>query len=333
MEKILTVSIAAYNVADFLRTTLESCVVPEIMDALEVLIVNDGSKDETADIALEYQTKYPDTFRLINKENGGYGSTVNYSMKEARGKYFKLLDGDDWFEAEGLKKLVFFLRDCKADLVLSGRAEVYENGERNASKNIWQEKYGKLYDGKAVDLEDLEPFVYGIWVATYRTDILKLHPFKMPEKQLYTDRVFICCPIPWIRTVAFQNYIVYCYRFGHEGQSVSTENRIRHSKEAISGFEYIIDYYKEQKSLKPINREFLNLRIAKYYNNVLQTILMLPPSIKCQNEIKRLDREIKKVSEDLFVCCGQHNKMLSKFRKYTYGLYWLRKLKKVKNWY
>ena len=80
MEKILSVSIASYNVEKFIRKALDSCCVPEIMDRLEVLVVNDGSTDCTLEIAREYETQYPQTFRVIDKKNGGYGSTVNASI-------------------------------------------------------------------------------------------------------------------------------------------------------------------------------------------------------------------------------------------------------------
>ena len=84
-EKLLTVSIAAYNVEQYLRQALESLVVPEVMDEIEVLIVNDGSTDTTSAIGHEFEKKYPETFRVIDKENGGYGTTVNRSVSEARG--------------------------------------------------------------------------------------------------------------------------------------------------------------------------------------------------------------------------------------------------------
>ena len=100
MKKILSVSIASYNVEKILSQTLDSCLVPEIMDKLEVIVVNDGSKDGTAAVAEEYVKKAPETFVLINKENGGYGSTVNAGIQAATGKYFRLLDGDDWFDKQ-----------------------------------------------------------------------------------------------------------------------------------------------------------------------------------------------------------------------------------------
>ena len=90
-EKILTVTIPSYNVEAYLEDCLESFVNSEVMDDIEVLIVNDGSSDNTAKIAQRYADKYENTFRLINKENGGHGSTINTGVREAKGKYFKVV--------------------------------------------------------------------------------------------------------------------------------------------------------------------------------------------------------------------------------------------------
>ena len=71
MEKILTIVIPTYNMQDYLRRCLDSLIVPEEqMQRLEVLVVNDGSEDNSSAIAHEYQDKYPDTFRVVDKENG-----------------------------------------------------------------------------------------------------------------------------------------------------------------------------------------------------------------------------------------------------------------------
>ena len=106
MGKILTISVAAYNVENYIRDTLESLVIPELLDDLEIFIIDDGGTDKTLAIAKEYELKYPNTFHAIHKSNGGYGTTVNWSIKNATGKYIKLVDGDDWIDANGLKALV-----------------------------------------------------------------------------------------------------------------------------------------------------------------------------------------------------------------------------------
>ena len=126
MEKILSVSIASYNVEKFIRKALDSCCIPEIMDRLEVLVVNDGSTDSTLQIAREYEQQYPQTFRVIDKKNGGYGSTVNASIKAATGRYFRLLDGDDWFDREGLIGFIEELSEAQEDMIIAQFKRVFE---------------------------------------------------------------------------------------------------------------------------------------------------------------------------------------------------------------
>ena len=118
-EKILTVTIPSYNVEAYLEDCLESFVNSEVMDDIEVLIVNDGSSDNTVKIAQRYVDKYENTFRLINKENGGHGSTINTGVREAKGKYFKVVDGDDWVDTRSFIHLVKVLKESDADIVAS----------------------------------------------------------------------------------------------------------------------------------------------------------------------------------------------------------------------
>ncbi len=120
MEKILTIVIPTYNMQDYLRRCLDSLIVPEEqMKHLEVLVVNDGSKDNSSAIAHEYQNKYPDTFRVIDKDNGHYGSCVNAALKIATGKYFRLVDADDWVNTSGLIKLIDLLSVHDEDAVFT----------------------------------------------------------------------------------------------------------------------------------------------------------------------------------------------------------------------
>ena len=130
MDKILSIIIPTYNMEKYLRKCLESLVVSEEnLKCLEVLVVNDGSKDSSSLIAHEYETKYPQTFRVIDKENGNYGSCVNRGLKEAKGKYIKLLDSDDSFVNETFDEFVHFLMTEDADLFINDYCIVDANGE------------------------------------------------------------------------------------------------------------------------------------------------------------------------------------------------------------
>ena len=134
MGKILTISIAAFDSADTIKETLDSLIDSDVLDELEIIVVNDGSIDETGQIVEEYVAKYPQSISLVNKENGGWGSTVNESSKIATSKYFKLLDSDDNFETANLTEFVEYLKECETDIVLTDFDYVYPNKTETVKK-------------------------------------------------------------------------------------------------------------------------------------------------------------------------------------------------------
>ena len=127
MEKLLTVVVPVYKVEKYINKCLDSLIVSdEQMNLLEVIVVNDGTPDNSAIMAKEYERKYPNTFRVIDKENGGHGSAWNRGVVEAKGKYIKFLDSDDWFDDNDFPKLINRLKDCTADVVLCNLEKHYQ---------------------------------------------------------------------------------------------------------------------------------------------------------------------------------------------------------------
>lgn len=125
MEKLLTIVIPVYKVERYIRKCQDSLIVSDdLMGQLEVLVINDGTPDRSAEIAKEFEKKYPSVFRVIDKENGNYGSCINRGLKEARGKYIRICDGDDSYDSVALCKLLKILErtgfvGC-ADIVACG---------------------------------------------------------------------------------------------------------------------------------------------------------------------------------------------------------------------
>ena len=119
MKKILSISVAAYNAENWLNRCIDSMVIPEILELIEIIIVNDGSSDKTLEIAKQYESLYPQSIVVINKDNGGHGSTINVAKKIAKGKYFKVVDADDWVNRDGFIALVNRLVSIKKDIVFS----------------------------------------------------------------------------------------------------------------------------------------------------------------------------------------------------------------------
>ena len=118
MQKLLSIVIPVYKVEPYINKCLDSLVLaPELMEKLEVIIVNDGTPDNSAEMSREYVKRYPKTFRQIDKENGGHGSAWNVGLKEASGKYLRFLDSDDWFT--NLDRLLTDLEECETDIVFN----------------------------------------------------------------------------------------------------------------------------------------------------------------------------------------------------------------------
>ena len=136
MEKVLTVVIPSFNVEKYLRQTLESLRNEEILEDVEVLIVDDGSTDGTAKIGKEYEKRYPQTYRVISKTNGGHGSTINCGIEQSRGTFFKVVDGDDWVNTEALIEVVRRLKTCGADYVVTDYCEVNDKTKEQVRKQF-----------------------------------------------------------------------------------------------------------------------------------------------------------------------------------------------------
>ncbi|WP_158407638.1 glycosyltransferase family 2 protein [Berryella intestinalis] len=226
--KLLTVSVAAYNVEKYLDEALRSCVVAN-MDALEVIIVDDGSEDKTSEVAREFVNRYPGTFVLIKKENGGYGSTFNASLKVARGKYFRYLDGDDWFDAGELEAYLAILSRNDSDVVYSPYVRVYESdGSSELIRDLRVDGEGVYY---LSDLKIHRPLA--ACSLAYRTLYLREISFHMTEQCFYTDLEFCYIPFAFANSIYVSDCPLYRYRIGRNGQSISVEGIRSHYKDIL----------------------------------------------------------------------------------------------------
>ena len=319
MRKILTVSVAAYNVELFLQKTLESCVIPEILDDIEVLIENDGSTDQTAEIATSFVEKYPDSFRLINKENGGYGTTINRSIQEASGKYFKLLDGDDWFDKDGLKKLITFLKTSEADLILNRYYYVKDGTwETTLCDTFWEK-----YEGQSLPLDKIDcELPIGIWNTTVKTELIRKSSYLLPEHTLYTDQLFIIRLLPYISNITFSKMPVYCYRIGRDGQSVTKEARIKHYKEMLFVFKEGLQLYINSENRDEHNLKVLCSRNGMYYYRTVCTLLLMKGTKEHYKELLALRDYCRNNAIDVYQNAFRISKKLKLLHYTNYLAYW-----------
>ncbi len=275
MAPLLTIVVPAYNVAAYLSRGLSSYDDERFVGLLEVIVVNDGSTDETPRIALDFVERRPQVFRLISQENGGHGAAVNTGIENATGKYFRIVDGDDWVSTDGLADLLTNLAATESDLVIDVKQEVdLSTGKTQlfpipplvpfATEMPFVEVCG---------LHDLAPFMM-IHTLTVRTDYLRELRIHLLEHTYYEDLEYVLKTIIQASTVAFLNINVYQYLVGNAGQSVADDNYVKHWDDHSRVTEELLAYYEALLPTldRPRQRYFayrLTLLINTHYNIAL----------------------------------------------------------------
>ena len=164
MDKILTIIIPVYNVEQYIRQCLDSVILDEEqMKWLEVIIVNDGTPDQSGIIAHEYESKYPQSIKVIDKENGGHGSAWNVGLKYAKGKYIRFLDSDDWLS--NLSSFIEELRNRDEDLVIT---HIFKYDVRNHSSTVFETgttQYHKVFSTSSFSVKEInnDYYIYNFW--------------------------------------------------------------------------------------------------------------------------------------------------------------------------
>lgn len=223
---ILTIVVPAYNVEAFLDKCLFSLCNHRNAGKTEILVINDGSRDSTSSIAHKYATLSKGIVRVIDKENGGHGSTINAGISEAKGIFFRLIDGDDWVDSENLAKQIDLLQNEQADVVLT--PSYYEYVDKANLESVVE--YSMLNEHAHYYFDDLLYPNYGfgkhgplLSTATYRTSCLKKANFTISEKKPYVDMEFNALAQRYVKNVTFYDISIYRYLIGREGQTVSRD--------------------------------------------------------------------------------------------------------------
>lgn len=251
MQKLLTIVIPTYNMQEYLHRCLDSLVLKDeqLMSQLEVLVVNDGSKDNSSAIAHEYETKYPNTFRVIDKENGNYGTCVNRGLAEAKGKYFRMLDADDWCNTEALNQLLEELKTGDADMVVTQSEDRREDNSliiRLGAPDTIEKgrKYPvEEFDGLKLQFDTL----YCSHLITYRTQLLRDIGLELQAGISYTDNEYVFFPLDRIHTIICYDLPVYQYLVGREGQTTDPIVAQKSVKQMVRVYDRLMKYYKENK--------------------------------------------------------------------------------------
>ena len=239
--KLLTLSIAAYNVEKYIEDILKKAVRCKNKDSLEILVIDDGGTDKTIEIAEEYEKKYPGVIIPIKKVNGGWGSTVNIGIRKATGRYFKLLDGDDYIDTDELDSFLDFLKNADSDMIYTS-FRTFDDYTNKTLKEF--EISGDLQNGEKYNIEDVANFIYPrMHAVTFKLRILKENNVKILENCFYTDVQYILDSMIYCNSVMIYKGITYNYRIARSGQSVSMEGLRKHYADHMKVTEELINQY------------------------------------------------------------------------------------------
>lgn len=222
--KLVSFAIPSYNSESYLAKCVDSLLVGG--EEVEILIVNDGSKDNTQKIAEEYQEKYPTIVKAINQENKGHGGAVNTGLSHATGVYYKVVDSDDWFDENAIKEYLDNIRSLieenkTPDMVVTNY--VYEHVEDNSSKIM---RYTNVFPTKKIcnwnETKALRVSQYLMMHAvTYRRELLVECNLSLPEHTFYVDNIYVYYPLPYVKSIYYMDIDLYRYFIGRSDQSVN----------------------------------------------------------------------------------------------------------------
>jgi len=296
MKKI-TFAVPSYNSAPFLHYALDSLIPAG--DQIEVLVIDDGSRDATLDVAKDYERRYPDIFRAVHEENGGHGEAINTALKLATGRYFKVLDSDDWVSKEALEKLLSFLdaHPDEADLILMDYQ--YWRGHEEKTTRI---RFGRYLKEETVTTFDHFSHLrvqdnLTLHSTLYKTEVLRQAGLNLPKHMSYEDNLMVYTPLPFVHSLVYLPYDLYQYQIGRAGQSMERETLLRKWKDYVILGKKIFALY----DIMPYRKTNKGLyRVMKHH--LVMNCMFVP--LFCQ--LKDTD-ESRAALKDFYAFCKEQN--------------------------
>lgn len=340
--KLLSIIIPTYNMEALLPQCLDSLILANQASALDILVVNDGSKDNSLAVAQAYAQQFPDIITVIDKPNGNYGSTINAALPKAQGAYVKILDSDDKFDTNALDSflatIINLLSDSNnqlPDMIVSPFTEIGAKTREVVRYNTMGREpyqYGKVYQ-----LDEILPDGYIrsflMHALTYRTELLRAINYRQTEGISYTDTEWASYPTFHARTICFVNYNLYQYNLDREGQTMSPQVLLKSVNQMQILTDAMISYYGAHASqLSPVRLNWMN----RYFENRIRLLykiylLDMPRADFSADELKKIDDKYLPVCQRYgwTIKLYPENKLL----RTEYISYWHKHHKRWPLWY
>ncbi|MFR2465652.1 MAG: glycosyltransferase family 2 protein [Clostridia bacterium] len=287
--KVLSIAIPCYNSEAYMKRAISTLLTGG--DDVEILIVDDGSKDKTAQIADAYAAKYPTIVKAIHQENGGHGEAVNAGLRNATGAYFKVVDSDDWVNTEAYAQILDVLRSMlqgqkNLDVLISNF--VYE--KQGAKRKRVMSYRSALPQNRIFTWRDIRLFRTGQYIlmhsVIYRTQLLRDCGLELPKHTFYVDNLFVYEPLPHVKTMYYLNVNFYRYFIGREDQSVNEQVMIKRIDQQILVNKLMMDIPIMDLAPRKLRKYMLNyLAIITTVSSILAIKSDLPENMAKKKEL------------------------------------------------
>ena len=315
--KLLTIAVPCYNSQDYMEKCVESLLAGG--EEVEILIVDDGSKDKTAEIADRLEKEHPGMIRAIHQPNKGHGGAVNTGIENATGLYFKVVDSDDKLKASAFKMILDTLREYSGagqeeslDLLISNF--VYDK-EGPSHKKVMEYRKA-LPQGRVFSWEETKRFRKGQYIlmhsVIYRTELLRQSGLRLPEHCFYVDNIYVFNPMPYVKNMYYLDVNFYYYFIGRDDQSVNQEVMTKRLDQQARVNKIMIDYFSDNVKSGRIDKKS---QMYKYMYNYLEIITSITSVLAvCSGEQDKLA-----IMNDVWDYLEKKDPEL--FKKMRYGLF------------
>ncbi len=273
--KLISFAVPCYNSESYMHRCIDSLLVGG--ERVEIIIVNDGSSDKTAEIANEYAEKYPSIVQVIHKENGGHGSGIMAGLNAASGLYYKVVDSDDWADKNSLLNILDLIESCYnnqnlIDLIICNY--VYEHERDNSTHTIHYHRIFPIH--KQFTWDECGPFDITRYMIMhsvfYRTDLVRKSNLQIPLHTFYVDNVFLYTPLPYVRSMYYTDEDFYRYYIGRSDQSVNEAVMIKRVDQQILISKLLLQTHDLAEIKKKSKKLF---EFMQSYSSVMVTIATL----------------------------------------------------------
>lgn len=328
---VLTIAIPAYNAAQYLENTIKSLVDHKHVDWLEIIVVNDGSKDDTTGLIKKIiknaSPLVKSSIVYIDKENGGHGSTINAALKIAKGKYFRVVDADDRLDSSALEKHLEFLVKTDVDIVFTNT--MHDLSVEAIFKP--DHKYDFMEPHTTYNFDELCEQYYGfrgygpvLSTTSTNTDRLREVGCNLTEKSFYVDIEYNYYMTEASNTAALDPVDLYYYYLGRDGQSLSNESYKRNFLQHLNVLESVINLLEQNKLSKLKYEHFVRIQLHETIFHQYRIALEMFNDYKKFLKVEKTLKKYPKYYNDDYLTPGYVRRM----RKFGFPYYLVRKIAK-----